>query len=362
MRTTPLSWWVIAVSAAVAAPASAQLDRIFSVAPGGPSGLLADRLYQPTGVGVPLVRGGGGGMGLGLPGDDLDGFNLRILFSDLIICEGVDPKSSGKPQGAPPPGLPVFNLNEQFLKNQWVADSYLSSEAYNRFAKLLPPPISIGAKENYLRINQHKVYNADYDVLPAVGPEVIVPFGTPQDDIDSACDLVGGAVPPLYFSVTATSPSLPFLAGGVGESGADIFFDADATVGGDESLFAKWSDLKLLKPDEIDAVGVYDDNANGLFDFTDQVLFSLAPGSPTLALLGASAADILSVTVGPDGPIEIFAFANDLGLLHSDNINQLAFIRLENQSAYDTIKNLTPAPGTISLLALGLAAAGRRRR
>jgi hypothetical protein len=88
--------------------------------------------------------------------------------------------------------------------------------------------------------------------------------------------------------------------------------------------------MQLIPEDDIDALVVFDGNELGHFDESDQVLFSLAPGSPSLATIpGASlegaAADVF--VVGPGQPPALFVAAADLGLgSQPDDIDALDFV------------------------------------
>ncbi|MCK4657919.1 MAG: hypothetical protein KAV82_00215 [Phycisphaerae bacterium] len=99
-------------------------------------------------------------------------------------------------------------------------------------------------------------------------------------------------------------------------------------------LYASYQELRLVPADDIDALIVFDVNENGYFDDLDQVLFSLSPGSPSLAMIvGASveaaAADVFVVTVGQ--PPAVFATAAELGLGGPrSNIDALDFHRLDS--------------------------------
>jgi hypothetical protein len=133
----------------------------------------------------------------------------------------------------------------------------------------------------------------------------------------------------VYFSVTEDSPSLGTLPYWSAPSGADIYFDEEPAPYMPPQLFASFECLELVEDDDIDALIVFDFDENGLFNDSDRILFSLAPGSPSLDTIpGASsqgaAADVF--IVGPDGVPAVFASAADLGLgAPQDNIDALDF-------------------------------------
>ena len=138
----------------------------------------------------------------------------------------------------------------------------------------------------------------DVDALAGEAPSFV------DDGRDGVPDEV------LYFSLRAGSPSLAAL----GRGPADIQW----TVGGFQpGLFASAGALGLQAGDDIDAFCL---NNRAPFSFevsSDPIAFSLAPGSPSLQALGASAADVL----GP-GP-EVLIPANSLGLLNGDDLDAL---------------------------------------
>lgn len=345
----------------IGGPASGEV--LFSVSPGGPSGLPSEFVFKKGGVPV----GGGPGSGL-VPGDVDDGFSQnKGGLVDFLLCFSVDPSSTGDP--AKPPvagfGFPPFNVTDQAMKGQAAGDAFISTEAYSRAGGPLPVPPSMGLFNNVLAINQAAPYVDDFGLLPAIGPGVVT--AAPLDDVNG-----GGVAPPakltdLFFTLGAASPSLtvgaaPYLGG----SGADVFFDRTPDVTmvpmpGDEKLFAAAAALGLAADDEIDALIVFDDTGEigDSFAGTDQVLFSLARGSPSLGAF--SPADIFSVT--PGAPFVLFASHADVGLLPSDNVNMLELVALNDMTAQQIIALKVPEPATISLLALaGLMLAGCRRR
>jgi hypothetical protein len=111
----------------------------------------------------------------------------------------------------------------------------------------------------------------------------------------------------------------------------------------------------LLDPlDEVDALVVFDspvgdDGDNNAFQFgglNDRILFSLAPGSPSLAgaLPGTSPADIFLVTGPAVGAPILYADQLELGLLApADNVTALHIIQVQNTAA-QTITILLQAP------------------
>jgi hypothetical protein len=125
---------------------------------------------------------------------------------------------------------------------------------------------------------------------------------------DVNCDGIPEA--PLFLTLSAGSPSLATL----GISTADIIMTGGAFP---PTLWASRDSLGLTANDVIDALCVRE-NGNGVYDRGDRVLFSLAPGSPTLAAHSASGADILRPS-----PPTVAIRASALGLLASDDVDAL---------------------------------------
>lgn len=355
-----------AVLVGLLAASSAQAQVLFTVRDQGPSFLESRFVYERTGGGPALV-GGGPGMGLFSPFDQLDDFGAvvpegpEISTLQFIICFSVDRLSNG----VPPPGirvLPPFNVFDQAQKRQAAGDLFGTTEAYHRMTGRLPSVggPSMGLFNNVLLRNQSPTYfgDKDFSLLPNADPTVTVPFGVPIDDVDGhAMRDPGGALPKSYYTLSSMSPSLTLLGG---TSGADIFFDIDITSPGSEDLFADFERLGLLQQDDIDGLTVYDDNADGVYNATDQIFFSLTPDSPTLGLLGAGPADILTARAGVPA-VQIFEFATNLGLLPTDNIDGLKFDPLLFDSAERTLESKLPVPATVAPLGFGLFVRERRR-
>lgn len=355
---------VFVLGAAVGAAGPAQAQVLFTVNDPGPSALSPRFVYEPS-DGGPVLVGGGPGMGLFSPMDQLDDFGgvvpegPEISSLQFIICFSVDRLSSGKP--APPfRALPPFNVFDQSQKRQQAGDLFGTTEAYGRMAGRLPGA-SMGLFNNVLLRNQSPTYfgDKDFSLLPNADPTVALPPGVPIDDVDGhAMRDPGGGLPRSYYSLSGASPSLTLLGG---SSGADIFFDTNIANPGSEDLFADFDRLGLVQQDDIDGLTVYDDNGDGQFNGTDQIFFSLTRNSPSLGLLGAGPADILTVRASIGIP-QIFEFATNLGLLPTDNIDGLKFDPLLFDSAELTLESKLPVPATVIPLGLSLLAPRERRR
>jgi hypothetical protein len=126
-----------------------------------------------------------------------------------------------------------------------------------------------------------------------------------------AAALVVGA----YVSVSAASAPV------LGADQASILYNGPLNLppGSPAILFATSGALGLVPgADEIDALIMNDKSPKTVFDATDIIYVSLAPGSPTLATLGASPADLIQVAPGPP---TVVVTAAQLGLLPTDDLD-----------------------------------------
>lgn len=129
------------------------------------------------------------------------------------------------------------------------------------------------------------------------------------DDLDPSLDKFHDVG--VYFSLDAASPSL------AGASPAAIFF---TPVGGVPGLWAGVAMLGLMPADEMDALVVWDRGVIGAPDpGVDLVLFSLAPGSPSLGGLSPAGIFVSDLT----GFFCVYVQANTLGMRVIDNIDGL---------------------------------------
>ncbi|MBI4570386.1 MAG: hypothetical protein HY723_00415, partial [Chloroflexi bacterium] len=143
-----------------------------------------------------------------------------------------------------------------------------------------------------------------------------------SDDLDALVDqppsYVDGnndGIPerPVFFSLAPGSPSLTTIGAGP----ADVLYAQNGAL---PAVYASAASLGLQAGDDIDALCLSDDGIG--FSFTpgtDQMWFSLAAGSPTLASIGASAADVLQ----PGPTVTVAVPAAQLGLQNSDDLDAL---------------------------------------
>lgn len=142
----------------------------------------------------------------------------------------------------------------------------------------------------------------------------------PLDDVDAVemdvLDITGDNIHDVnvYFSLDSASLSA---------SGADIYFAPMATAA--FITYSTPADIGLATADDIDALVMWDRGMLGAVDpGVDFALFSLAPGSPTLAAFGISAAAILVTDFS--GTFCPFVAPPQLGLRTTDNVDGLDVI------------------------------------
>lgn len=293
-----------------------------------------DRVSPTTGTGIlpddvllhpgPLVTVPANNLGLTLANDELDGLsegNDTVLPLDtFVLLFGV----SRNTVGAIPPdptlvglGLP-FNVFDQASRGQAAGDLFMSLTLFDRASG--PLPLAFAIPNNTEVRNQGDAGGVGYSLFPPVAPTVTVP--PPIDAQDAGFvpkPIALATVSRVYFSIDRVSPSRVLLPPPA--SGATVYLDNNLAAAGGENVYAMPIMMGLLDNDEIDALLVFDDGDGFFNPPLDQILFSLAPGSPSL--LGNSPADVF--TTQNFGVFNIFANAAVLGLLPSDDLTMLDF-------------------------------------
>ena len=246
---------------------------------------------------------------LGLVGNDnIDGLSANTLTPETLnyhLVFSADRASMGQ-VGTPYRGEAV---NNQAASDLWrtnlTGGSPAASMAGGGCAPwVVPPP-------HFLHRNQTS-FN-----LIQTAPAGAAAFGA-QDNVDAVemdvLDITGDNVHDfdVYFSLDPASPNL------IG-SGSDIYF---APAGAPFGPFATPADLGLATADDIDALVIWDRGVLGVVDpGVDYVLFSLAPGSPTLGMFGLSPAMIFVSHFS--GTLCLFVGPGELGLRLADNVDGL---------------------------------------
>lgn len=301
---------------AVALPAGAgvSIDRTSPSIGGCPFGVNPAQVFN-------LVPPGGGcdvaGVGpvlevmppaFGLGGmDNIDGLSANTLTPETLNYYLV---FSGSRASVGVGGTP-YNAeaaNNQAASDLWrtlITSASPSASMAACAAVAIPPPHFLHRNQTAFNLGRTAASGA------AVAP--------PQDNIDAVeldvMDFTGDDIHDVnaYFSLDPASPALA-------TSGADIYFSAAGS--GFFGVFAFPFQTGLLAGDNIDSLVMWDRVTLGFADpGFDFALFSLAPGSPTLAMIGGSPADIFVTNFG--GGFCLFAPANQLGLLVGDNVDGL---------------------------------------
>ena len=152
-----------------------------------------------------------------------------------------------------------------------------------------------------------------------------------------------------------------------GTTAADIFALSAGAPGTIPTPYAPFPSLGLIPEDSVDALVMFDSNTLPEFDpldgslataiepGIDYALFSLAPGSATLAFTGLSADDVLFTDFS--GAFALYALSTDIGLFPGPGGGP-AF-RGDNVDALE-IHVPEPATACLGFLALALVALGRR--
>ncbi|HVP13183.1 MAG TPA: plastocyanin/azurin family copper-binding protein [Phycisphaerae bacterium] len=297
----------------------------------------------------PMILYPGANLGLIFPMDDeLQDFSYNrtgaagqkpsflLLFSVDRMSQGARPPDSGLTSTGR-----CFNVMDQANRHQSAADLYLTLDDFTLAGPVGPKSGGRAmAKNNTLGVNQWDTGGVDEDLSPTTSPEQHSPTTQPADEIDGVGYPSGGGTKDrnttFYYTVDPNSPSLPLLPGVPGQqSGADIFMVPNpANSGFPPEVYAPAQSLGLLPTrygDDIAALVVFD-NGNGVLNpGVDEILFTLARGSPSLALHQVSPADIL-VSRG-NGSFYLWAEADILGLLPSDHVNALEIIPTDNPAA-----------------------------
>jgi hypothetical protein len=301
-------------------------------------GLHGGDVLQPgAGVAHPVVNVPYTNIGLKAK-DDLDALSGGQDIYGSVLFFSVDRASVGVAGGAVTPL--ESEVSVEAANKQAAGDVFVT--VYHG-AQGSPWPWSNPQGYNRLHINQAELGLFPTSKFPTQNNDCT----TTIDNLDaisfSEFDLTGDGVTdvPLYFSLAKGSPS---LVGG--KKACDILM-----VPAGLTAFQTFADgvtkIGLLAGDDVDAMVLQDIVHPGVLDNgIDKMMFSLAPGSPTLAgtnpnLPGVhSAADIFGTLF--DGNFGVMYTADQLGLQFGDNVDALE------------IQGSIPEPGTLFLLGTGV--------
>ncbi len=259
----------------------------FSVAPGGTSGLDPATIFDvPT---APRFLSSA----LGLQaGDDVDGiaFGVDYIRYNSDVRFSVDPLASGSPGSAvaaEAAKMPAEAHGDEFAVSPHLPFGGSNVQIMDETGDTAPPFPLLLPLDDLDALTEHPTTLSDLDK-------------------DGAPDMA------LYFSLSAGSPSLGTLSA----SPADILF---SSFGLPPIILYTQANLGLVPGDDVDAFCLDITNPS-----SPTILFSLAPGSPTIALTSGSPATLYGgATIPLSSPPPIFAPAVLLGLEDTDNLNAL---------------------------------------
>lgn len=353
----------LATAMAVMAASCAWADQFFALDP-IPAALFSIDNASPTANPGTGIRGGDilrhpgpviivprGNLNLNSPNDELDGLSFaRINFSpgaafvlrfsvNRTAVDGAPPDTQLLLQGFP------FNATQQSQLRQAAGDEFISLRRFTRNGPLLNLDAADrgpGPDNNTLSRNEGDAGGVDYSLQPEIGPDQFNPGS--QDDLkggaaNPATLLVNGEEPdggnrgvqqPVFFSVTANSPSLVPLPGP--NSGAVLFVDHNPNAPGGEQVYADAAALGISSLDDVADFVIFE-NGDLVFNrAVDQILFNLSPQSPSVISGMFSAADVLT-TRPVVGTPAIFAFAEQLGLNPAADLDMLELALCSNAQA-----------------------------
>ena len=165
----------------------------------------------------------------------------------------------------------------------------------------------------------------------------------PQSSID-ALATAHNVFTAEYFSIAPSVVAAASVRWGMpGLSPADILLGPGPVP----TVYATEAGLGLVPGDDIDGIAINDAAPVGVLSPTDVIYITLAPGSPSLAAIPASAADILQAS--PGVPAVIYG-ASLMGLLPSDNLDAISML--------DPPINSVPSIGPAAMLAAVVLFAG----
>jgi hypothetical protein len=242
-----------------------------------------------------------------IPADNVDAVSANTVTGENIpyhIYFSGDRPSMGLP-GTPYRGEALLN---QAASDIWRTVNVTAMSPLASMAACAPTAIAGGHAFFRNQDNYDFIFSAMMGVGPIGGNQDNLD-ALELDDLDPSLDKFHDVG--VYFSLDAASPTLG------GASPAAILF---TPVGGVPGIWAPVAPLGLVPADDIDALVVWDRNVIGAPDpGMDLVLFSLAPGSPSLGGLSPAAIFVSNLT----GFFCPFAAANTLGMRGVDNIDGL---------------------------------------
>lgn len=287
-------------TAAAAAPPSAVQGQSFSIGRGDPSTATGVHPADILGIGgAPLIPCENLGLLCWDETGELDDVVALSFGDDFTVTDlpslqfSVDADSQGAPNSA-------VRREANCSPAQAQGDAFETSLDGANQQDLDGDGVACAGNEGY---GLSLAEGVSGDNLDALAPD-------PCQSVDINCDGVPEA--PIYFALAPNSPTLAML----GATSADILVYGQAYV---PVIWANGvDDLGLGAGDMIDGLCLQEDG-DWLFGAGDQIVFSLAPGSPTLAALGIGPGELLLA-----GRQLAAANATTLGLNPTDNVDALA--------------------------------------
>jgi hypothetical protein len=347
------------VSAACAAPPINALPVPFfcfdADSPSVQAGLIDSADILDLGESHPQSVVSGPQLGLTSPDDSLAGlssphsdFTAHELF---VILFSVDRATVGVANPDPElvaAGVP-YNVRDQAWRGQAAGDQFISTARFT-----LAGGYQYGSFNSLLGRNNFDEGGTDFQAGPTTSAST-APLSDPEDNVICTAYLSTpkDEIEGVYFTAVGTSPSLQVLSSGHDNaSGANVFYNSNPQSGGITRVYALYSALGLQRADNIDALVVVDVNVVGTYDASDAILFSLAPGSPSLSSISeaspvGAAADIFLAR--PGYSTSLFASAGRLGLgAATDNIDALELFSCAGDSYSPTESGIRALRGDLN--------------
>ncbi len=186
----------------------------------------------------PEVAMPGSALGLFSSLDDLDalsGNNASTpMTKSFALLFSVDRESKGAI--APDPylvdgGYP-YNVFDQAGRGHAAGDQFFTTELFSHAGsiRMREDEPDVARRNHYMVRNNFDEGGTDFSADPPTHADDDLEISVPQDCVDATAHLEhsesDGTILSAYFSLSADSPSLPLLSGGVLPSGASIFVSA----------------------------------------------------------------------------------------------------------------------------------------
>jgi hypothetical protein len=343
----------ITISSATAAPPidplPAPLYSFDLPSPAVVNGLVEARdvlVFNPP---FPQVAVPGVDLELFFPEDDIDALSDPTPIIDqttpFVVLFSVDRNTRGLAPIDPQLfHLEVpYNVTDQAARGHASGDQYVALTIFNA-----PTPFrsARNLSNNSLVRNNFDEGGSSFGATPSTSSR---DTSTGDEDNTNATggyssstrDVRNDIINNVYFTLTPDSPSNDILPGSQFPSPANIFY-APGPFRQTTTLYASALDLGLQPADDIDGMVVLDRGVLGTWDIGDRVIFTLAPGSPSLGMISggsmtAPAADFYSIRYGMMTPNTLLR-ADEFGLGHPfDNVDGLTILPILEDDIIDFV-------------------------